>query len=1038
MQGFRFFTRSIIIFSLFSFALPSFAKDLSAKRDPDIARAQRMINNKQYNEAIRFLSELIREHKDDDFDKYNVLLRQALLKLENYTVVANILLDLVDNNPEDMETVLRLSNELALMNAVRDPETEYFFAHIELTVRARVNSREMQRILVEGRALLDQKNYIAALRKYQTGFDLYQQQMYRDGFDLAIESRTRNMIANIDSLVPTLPPVINNFVNAGTSIQLEPVTTENRQAFINYYNSLLTQMDRLTAVKTNIAETSEFWSNENKKNTASGITNMNSPSFIEGSRFFGMAPAFILGRQESTQLDIINNRDSAEKIKTYLREGMLGVLDAIWKTAVDPLQLSFEKISDTMYNRAHTEAQSGNFAVSKTLSDNIRSFNQTPLALVDKWTEFTAMDGGTKNIFGQPVDEDRIGTFLKYKSMNGAIVYMQRAGELGSLYDVERARLVGLNNMVSWQDGRVTAQQALNSERAARNADSPLSKEVLGAIDSNHNDMLEYRRLGAGENNITYFNDSKAILESLGEKLTASELICATNIYTFTDYIITEDALRLEDGFQKTGVLASGVPLTLDDGQVVNAKYTREALAQWTEMETELNRVLDQSRDLLNEHQSERPGIAGNSSIIRLRSEAGNIADRLNRLSAMERSAVETARTNVERAENYEKRGNELITQARSALETNDFTAAHNNVEQASVNFINSLALQENPPLRRALLEVLVPLNVEITLVERQFVEREVRIVVNAARDTYFEGNYESAEQQLVRAERRWSDITTDPNDELNYWLTIVRGALSLRSGRTLPITAPLYPEISQLLSSAQKSYNDGIKLLNENQRNEGLQLLAYAKEKTQEVRLMFPINQDAGILELKIDQVIDPKAFEQIFQQRFVTAIAGTKNRSVQSYADLRDLSVINPNYPSMKAALSQAEVDMGIRPPPPDTRALRRSEELAAVAERLYRANVRSQFPIVLENVNEALRLNPNNLNALQLKEQVQTALGTSAVSAEDITTEQEYLRAVQELQNGNKVLALSIVQRLLQIPKNQSSVRINNLLQRIQSSM
>jgi hypothetical protein len=213
---------------------------------------------------------------------------------------------------------------------------------------------------------------------------------------------------------------------------------------------------------------------------------------------------------------------------------------------------------------------------------------------------------------------------------------------------------------------------------------------------------------------------------------------------------------------------------------------------------------------------------------------------------------------------------------------------------------------------------------------------------------------------------------------------------------------------------------------------------LAYAKEKTQEVRLMFPINQEASILELKIDQVIDPKAFEMTFRQRFAAAIAGTKNRSVQSFADLQDLAVINPNYPSMKAALAQAEIDMGRRPAPPDTRALRRSEELASVADRLFRANVRSQFPIVLENVNEALRLNPNNLRASQLKEQVETALGRSAISAEDIMTEQEYLRAVQELQNGNKVLALSIVQRLLQTPKNQSSVRINALLQRIQASM
>jgi tetratricopeptide (TPR) repeat protein len=289
----------------------------------------------------------------------------------------------------------------------------------------------------------------------------------------------------------------------------------------------------------------------------------------------------------------------------------------------------------------------------------------------------------------------------------------------------------------------------------------------------------------------------------------------------------------------------------------------------------------------------------------------------------------------------------------------------------------------------------------------------------------------------LVRAENRWSKISTENDEDVSYWLTIVRGALSLRSGRNIPITAPLYPEMSQLLSAAQLNYNEGVRLLNANNRPDGLKKFAIAREKTQEVRLMFPVNQEAGILELKIDQIIDPPSFEQSFAQRVQAAISGSKNRSVQAFADLQNLVKINPRYPGIQAALSQAEIDMGVRPAPPDTRLIARSNEMLAAAQRLFRANNRSQYQTVLDNVNEALRLNPNNSAAIQFRQQVQLAMGSGAVSAEDRFTEQEYIRAVLALQNGNALLALSIVQRLRERPQSRSDPRITELLRRIEAS-
>lgn len=198
----------------------------------------------------------------------------------------------------------------------------------------------------------------------------------------------------------------------------------------------------------------------------------------------------------------------------------------------------------------------------------------------------------------------------------------------------------------------------------------------------------------------------------------------------------------------------------------------------------------------------------------------------------------------------------------------------------------------------------------------------------------------------------------------------------------------------------------------------------------------MFPVNQEAGILELRMDQVTDPTAFNASFQRRFNEAIAGTRRGSVESFADLQNLAEINPQYPGIRNAVTQAEIDMGYRPPPPDPRALARSNELTSAARVIVDGNVRAQFPIALEQLNEALVLNPSNTLAITLKDRVQTELGGGSSVVLSSAAEAEYQRAVRELQQGNTFVALAIVQQLLQDPRNRNSTRLVELQRRIES--
>jgi tetratricopeptide (TPR) repeat protein len=329
----------------------------------------------------------------------------------------------------------------------------------------------------------------------------------------------------------------------------------------------------------------------------------------------------------------------------------------------------------------------------------------------------------------------------------------------------------------------------------------------------------------------------------------------------------------------------------------------------------------------------------------------------------------------------------------------------------------------------------MLALGQEISQRENEIVVREVREMVNRARSEYFAGNFEGAEDLLVRGQNRWQVTNVEENTELSYWLSMVRGALSLRSGRVIPVTAPLFVEMGQLLSEAHKSYEEGVSLIRLNRRMEGISRFSAARQKTQEVKLIFPVNQDAGMLELRMDQVADPDTFNASFQRRLNEAIAGTKRRSAESFADLQNLAELNPRYPGIAAALSQAEIDMGYRTAPLDPQTVRRSDELTRAAQAIVDANARQQFEAALRQVNEALTLNPNNTQAMTLKDRVQTQMGAGNAVLSS-AAEGEYQRAVRELQQGNTLVAMSIVEQLMQNSQNRNSTRILELQRRIQS--
>jgi tetratricopeptide (TPR) repeat protein len=158
-------------------------------------------------------------------------------------------------------------------------------------------------------------------------------------------------------------------------------------------------------------------------------------------------------------------------------------------------------------------------------------------------------------------------------------------------------------------------------------------------------------------------------------------------------------------------------------------------------------------------------------------------------------------------------------------------------------------------------------------------------------------------------------------------------------------------------------------------------------------------------------------------------------QERSVEAYATLKNLSVIDPNYPGIRNMLYDAGVAMGEIIPPPSAAEIARSNQLNVSARAIIDSNVQSQFSAALEMLNEAIQLNPDNNVTAQLIDRVGILLGgTSTIMVNE--DKERYNAAVREFQMGNRLAAQRIVDELLTNPRNRNSSELIQLKERIEA--
>ncbi|GHV95393.1 hypothetical protein AGMMS50293_17130 [Spirochaetia bacterium] len=1007
--------RILALFLLFLAAIPSLYAG-GRKDNSDLAKADVLIQEKKYDAAILILSDVSRRYPNQ-FDQVQRRLRQIYQIRDDFNATADRLIDTLVNDPENSSEILALTIRLEELEDSSNPQLQAFITRTMELALFNVNRRRLEDILARGRMLIDQGDYQGALLTYAGGMDVYRDEFFAAGYGEIIEDQVIRNVENVNMMVenfPTLSAPLGAAASEMAGAALEPGITSAR--LTEMYSRMLPAMDQFIGLYRSFYPSVNYFDNQ--------------------LAVFRSADPLMGDHNYLSFLSRLMHGRAGESVQ----EGMLGALEGYWNSATGRVDQVIMRHADETYSSGLALVGSRQYSSARDDFERAGSFISFPASLYAKHLELKAGESPrTVQIFDQEVLQEDADKFLKFESMNQAIGYLVQGTDVGRR--VEQFNGNEQNSFERWQGGSLGTEAALSQEQIVSDSITTLQNEiegVLGQANQREAELRNYRDSLEDRGNVdilAYINDAQRVIENLRSQVIDEVRQSAVRYYTIANDDFRRRLMLRQGEFAEGNQLIQGIRREVADGTVIE-NYPAEGLAVLTRMTEALAVDIVQSNALLSRYNSEGGDILADQRVSSLRGSAQTIMDDLNALQLRGLALSATARNQIAQAEAYRQEGERLVREAQTALGRQNFDIARDRVQRAAERFNNSLAIQESGSLRTSWDTQLVNLGQEINRLENEMVIRDVGNMLTNARNTYYVGNFEQAEDLLVRAQNRWHVTNSEDEPEVRYWLGIVRNALSIRSGRVILPTAPLYPEMSQLLSEAKRDYEEGVRYINAERRTDGIDKFNEARRKTREVKLMFPVNQEAGILELRMDQVTDPNAFTASFDQRIRDAIAGTKRNSNEAFAELQNLAQINPRYPNLAAIINQAEIDMGFRPPPPDPRALARSAELTASARRIIENNITSQFEVALVQINDALIANPNNAGATRIKQQLLTAMnapGGIVMSSQD---EAEFNRAAIAFQQGNYLVAHSIVERLLQDTRYRNITKLVELQRRIQA--
>lgn len=960
-----------------------------------LGEVEKLIQEKRYNEAVRLLSEVVREDPDRfdaaeqlmeqirtrraEIDQSFAELNEAIRQNEEKKIVA--LIDTIEKlNPYPNEA------EAALLDMLRAAGVErIYFVNLFRDLMARA------------RAQIQSGEYRQAVSTYM---ELYGEdfRIVRENFD---EEEYGNILKNsVETALSSLKDSLGAYDALSDTLQTTAVNfgadPENLPAQVAAVADLLQSMAAEVATVESSGRTFQVQNERVKENSARG----------EYDLFLYFADRVVFGLEDDRS------------------EGIVFALDSLWRSELGDLQFDLLGRGQAAYTDAverfreqSLEAALASVERAQTLFPSLLELQSLWPLRVEPTRSYPSGEAGSSAFAAALPGFLRTQEYLKALEAYRALIRTNR--RVDELTDKELASAQQI------YDDRIELDTLLQ--------DTTALEELWSG-------QLQQYRQGAGLG-LSLAGHASQAGEVLSDIDAARQGIVELDVRLLYRLTLLEGAdferrfRDYEERFDEAVVFQDGEEVPTETGTRLE-KYPARARDIYLSLQENLGdldggvgALLSDVRDKAAE---DPENIELTRSIDTLQSLDERIADR----QAEMEPRLEDARQEALLAERYKREGLQRYLDARADVAGRRYDSARENIQIATERLDTSLSYQEDEEVRRIRSEELVRLSEQISdlLVDQVIVE--VRRLIEEGRRRYAQGDFNGAEQTFRTAQDEWLKAFPTENDEVSFWLGLVQSAVDATTGREIAETDPLYKEMSQLYNLALKDFDDGKKLVEQGRVGEAQELLDRAESRLLKILFPFPYNAKARVLTLRILQLRDAEAFAARITNLYNDALRRRAESPQEAYASLKDIEQILPNYPGLQNAIANLEVTLGFRIPPPDPAKIARSRDLYIEAQSIWDRQQRFLFEDALDNLNQAISLDPDNRSAVILKDRLLRAMGggvTIVLSPED----QRLLQQAQQLYVERRYFeALPLVEQLLEKPSNQTNAEILELEKRLRA--
>jgi hypothetical protein len=326
---------------------------------------------------------------------------------------------------------------------------------------------------------------------------------------------------------------------------------------------------------------------------------------------------------------------------------------------------------------------------------------------------------------------------------------------------------------------------------------------------------------------------------------------------------------------------------------------------------------------------------------------------------AQQAKLLATSKLNYEQSQVLKKRGQDMVPQVEASIRSDNFLSAKTQLNQMSALYFQSLSAQEDPVFRKSAEDENTRLNELYNKGFQNLVVKDVRQYITEGSQAYLNAQFGQAEQLLTKAKNRWAEASGEANEEVARWLNLASIAQGSATGREVNPIDPLYNEVQQLLNFARRDYNDAQALRKAGKGDSADALFDRAIAILSKILLIYPFNQEMGLLKLQIEKDRNPEGFPALFRSKIDLALKQIATNPAQAYTDLQDLDRIQPGETTITAGIKRVRTVLGLDKQPLDPAKKAQAEKLYFQAKASFDSGNANRFDQAKTDIDAAMSL-------------------------------------------------------------------------------